>query len=417
MAAPSQVAMASSLVAQTTAQFIANNAVFTRFSYRGFESNFYQRSYVPGNTLQLPLDYRNTIQRGYTATSEAIVTRFQNLTLQPLYSFSIAVNMVDQYLGYSEDALKALMRDNTARMVSAVEHDICADLQTQSYMYVDNTSGSGLVDTTSKFQLASTRLFEAGVPMDNTWTQILSGADYDALATSSGGLLNQFVPVENEKVRRNNVLRELLDFRTTKSQNIVRHTAGAAAAMAGPIQVATAVTSGNTIQLKGLTSGSGTITNAFVIGDRITLQGIQAINYSNMDDTDFEFTATVIANADSDNSGNCTITITPTINTNLQDANRNLNETIPVNTVVSVLGNHKVQPAYQERGLVFVSAPYAQLEVPGYTVYTDPQSGLTVAAGIQGSLNNAQNFMRVFLLAGWTWLPDLVCVNASALNA
>lgn len=417
MAAPSQVTMASSLIAQTTAQFICNNAAFTRFSYRGFESNFYQRSYVPGNTLQLPLDYRNNIQRGYTATSEAIVTRFQSLTLQPLYSFSIAVNMVDQYLGYSEDALKALLRDNTARMASAVEADICADLQTQAYMYVDNTSGSGLVDTTAKFQLPSTRLFEAGVPMDNTWTQILSGADYDALTTSSGGLLNQFVPVDNEKVRSNNVLKSLLDFRTTKSQNITRHIAGAAADMVGPIQVNGAVSSGNTIILKGLTAGSGTITNAFVVGDRITLQGVQAINYGNMLDTDFEMTFVVTANANSNNAGACTITVSPTINTNLQDANRNLNAPIPDNTVVTVLGNHKVQPAYQERGLVFVSAPYAQLEVPGYTVYTDPQSGLTVAAGIQGSLSNAQNFMRVFLLAGWTWLPDLVCVNASALNA
>lgn len=418
MSAPSANYPISSLVAQMVAQELKNQCPLIQYANREWEGQFTQQYYKPGQTVNLQLDYRNTVQSGLTVTAENIVSRQISLTLQEPLNIAIQYDVVNQKLSTPLDTLKNLIKQNVNRMVSSLETSMFANAALNAYMFVDNTGGTGIIDTYAKFQAASTRLFTNGVPMmRQDWYQVMTGTDYDSLASSSGGLLNQFVANENEKIRATNRLAGLGDFQggAYKSQNVTQHVAGAAgrgAGGAGPFTVAANYSTGTSVQLTGF---SNSITNLFVPGDRITFVGIQALNFVNMSNTRYAYTATVAEAANSDASGNCTVVLEQALNTNPDDPNRNLNALIPSGTEVTVLPSHMVNLAYHNRGMILVMPPMSEIDGAINSRFTDPDTGISLNVTMQGSNTTYTNMMRISFLPGYAILPDYVCVNATAL--
>lgn len=403
----------SNLVAQMVAQELKNQCPLIRFANREWESQFTQDYYKPGQTVNLQLDYRNTVQKGLEVDAENIVSRQIALKLQQPYNIAIQYDVVNQKLSTPMDTLRNLIKNNVNRMVAQLEADMFANALLNAYMFVDNTGGTGFIDTYAKYQAASTRLFTNGVPMQD-WYQVLAGADYDALASSSGGLLNQFTPSANEDIREKNRLAHLGDFDVYKSQNVVRHVAGAAGqgtAGAGPFTVIADYIEGNTLTIGGFTPST---TNVVLPGDKIIFQGIKALNFVNMQPTQYNYTATVAQAANSDAGGECVITLEQNLNVDIGDPNRTLNAPILAGTVVTFPGNYMANLAYHQRGMILVMPPMSEIDGAINSRFTDEETGISLNVTMQGSNLTYTNVMRISFLPGFAILPDYVCVNASA---
>lgn len=413
MPAPSANYPVSNLVAQMVAEELKNQCPLVANADREWESQFTQDYYKPGQSINLQLDYRNTVQQGLSVNAEAIVSRQVSLTLEDPLNIAIQYDVVNQKLSTPMDTLRNLIKNNVNRLVSALEIKMFKHIAQNAYMTLDNTGGTGSIDTYAKFQQASTRLFENGVPMQD-WYQVLTGASYDALASSSGGLLNQFVANSNEKIRDTNRLVSLGDFDGVyKSQNVVRHTAGAAGnglAGSGPFTVSSAYSAGTAVSLSGF---ADSVTNLFLPGDRIVFQAIPALNFVNMNDTSYLYTATVAAAANSDSSGNVTLQLVQSLNVDPADPNRNLNAAIPAGTMVTVLPNHMVNAAYHKRGVILVLPPMGEIDGAINSRFTDEDTGISLNVTMQGSVSSYTNIMRISFLPGFTIIPDYVAVNAS----
>lgn len=412
MAAPSAAYPTSALVAQMVAEELKNQCPLVRYSDREWSSQFTQDYYKPGQSINLQLDYRNTVQKGLTVSAEAIVSRQVSLTLQQPYNIAIQYDVVNQKLSTPMDTLRNLIKNNVNRLVAQLESDMFTFVANNAYMTINNTGGTGFIDTYAKYQAASTRLFSNGVPM-NDWFQVMSGPSYDSLAASSGGLLNQFVTSSNENIRANNEIPHLGDFDTYKSQNVIYHTAGAAGAGtggAGPFTVLANYSTGTSVSLAGF---SNSITNLFLPGDRITFVGIKALNFVNMQPTTYDYTAVVAAAANSDGSGHCTVTLVQALDTNTDDPNRNLNALIPAGTVVTVLPSYRANTAYQRRGMILVLPPMSEIDGAINSRITDEETGMSLSVTMQGSVTSYTNVMRISFLPGFCIIPDYVAVNAS----
>lgn len=412
MAAPSANYATSSLVAQMVAEELKNQCPLVANADREWESQFTQDYYKPGQSINLQLDYRNTVQQGLQITPENMVYRSVPLTLQQPLNIAITYDVVNQKLSTPMDALRSTIKGGVSRMVANLEQQIFTYISQNAYMTVDNTGGSGLIDTYQKYQQASTRLYDNGIPTDE-WYQVMTASSADALASSSGGLLNQFVTSSNEAIRANNRIKSLGDFAFYKSQNVIQHTAGAAGSGtggAGPFTVASTYSTGTSVALTGFTAS---ITNLVLPGDRVVFQGINALNFVTLTPTRYNYTATVAAAANSDGSGNCTVTLVQPLNTNAQDPNRNLNAAIPTGTVVTVLPSHRVNAAYHKRGVILVMPPMSEIDGAINSSFTDEDTGTSCMVTMQGSVITGTNVMRIWFLPGFTIIPDYVLVNAS----
>lgn len=418
MTAPSANYPVSALVAQMVAEELKNQCPLVANADREWESQFTQDYYKPGQSINLQLDYRNTVQQGLSITAENIVSRQVSLSLQQPLNIAIQYDVVNQKLSTPMDTLRNLIKNNVSRLVANLEGQMFTYISQNAYMTIDNTGGSGLIDTYQKFQQASTRLFSNGIPPNmEDWYQVTTASSYDALASSSGGLLNQFVTNSNEKLRGNNRIATLGDFQggVYKSQNVVQHIAGAAGAGtggAGPFTVASTYSTGTSVALTGFTAS---ITNLFLPGDRIVFQGINALNFVNMSNTRYFYTATVATAANSDGSGNVTLQLVQSLNTTSDDPNRNLNASISTGTVVTVLPSHYVNAAYHKRGVILVLPPMSEIDGAINSRFTDDETGISLNVTMQGSVTSYTNVMRISFLPGFTIIPDYVAVNASAM--
>jgi hypothetical protein len=145
------------------------------------------------------------------------------------------------------------------------------------------------------------------------------------------------------------------------------------------------------------------VTDYFVVGDVISIAGVQSVNPVGRAATGQDMQWVVTANASSDGSGNITVSVSPSIISDTSNPNRNVSNAVPDDAAVTMVGTHNVNVAYPSRGLDIVCPPLYKLQVPYASVAVDPETGLSLAVTQTGDILGYQNYMRIDLLCGFKW--------------
>lgn len=387
------------LVSNTALAMFANNSPFVMTSSRIYEEDFVSSGYKIGDTLQVRRQNHFIVGDGSVATPQSIIETVETITIAHQYHALIAYTIQDLSLRI-EDFSRLFIAPAIQEIVTQLEKDIAAQAEQELYFFT-GTAGTA-INSFTVVDTAGAKLLEQGVNIASDAYLAMTVRDGSSL---KGALLNNFTPVFNEDIVRNSAIGHLSYFDVFQSQNIKRHTAGAGPRLysSDTLLVDGAVSSGNTIAMNGATIN---ITDYFVVGDVISIAGVQSVNPVGRAATGQNMQFVVTANASSNGSGELTVSVSPTIISDTSNPNRNVSNPIPNDAAVTMVGSHNVNVAYPERGLDICCPPLYKLQVPYSSVAVDPETGLSLACTQTGDILGYQNYMRLDLLCGFKWHPQ-----------
>ncbi len=384
------------LVSNTALAMFANNAPFVMTASRIYQDDFVSSGYKIGDTLQVRRQNHFIVGDGSVATPQSIIETVETIVIQHQYHALIAYTIQDLSLRI-EDFSRLFIAPAIQEVITQMEKDIASSAE-QELNFFTGTAGVAINSFTT-VDTAGAKLLEQGVNIASDAYLAMTVRDGSSL---KGALLNNFTPVFNEDIVRSSAIGHLSYFDIFQSQNIKRHIAGAGPRLhsSDPLLVNGAVTSGNTIVMNGATIS---ITDYFVVGDVISIAGVQSVNPVGRASTGQDMQFVVTANASSDGSGNITVLVSPIIISDTLNPNRNVSNAIPDDAPVTMVGSHNVNVAYPSRGLDIVCPPLYKLQVPYASVAVDPETGLSLAVTQTGDILGYQNYMRIDLLCGFKW--------------
>lgn len=384
------------LVSNTALAMFANNAPFVMTASRIYQDDFVSSGYKIGDTLQVRRQNHFIVGDGSVATPQSIIETVENIVIAHQYHALIAYTIQDLSLRI-EDFSRLFIAPAIQEVITQMEKDIASSAE-QELNFFTGTAGVAINSFTT-VDTAGAKLLEQGVNIASDAYMAMTVRDGSSL---KGALLNNFTPVFNEDIVRSSAIGHLSYFDIFQSQNIKRHIAGAGPRLysADTLLVNGAVSSGNTIVMDGATIS---ITDYFVVGDVISIEGVQSVNPVGRASTGQDMQWVVTANASSDGAGNITVLVSPSIISDTANPNRNVSNAIPNNAPVTMVGTHNVNVAYPSRGLDIVCPPLYKLQVPYASVAVDPETGLSLAVTQTGDILGYQNYMRIDLLCGFKW--------------
>ena len=394
------------LVSNTALAMFANNAPFVMTASRIYQDDFVSSGYKIGDTLQVRRQNHFIVGDGSVATPQSIIETVETIVVAHQYHALIAYTIQDLSLRI-EDFSRLFIAPAIQEVITQMEKDIASSAE-QELNFFTGTAGVAINSFTT-VDLAGAKLLEQGVNIASDAYMAMTVRDGSSL---KGALLNNFTPVFNEDIVRSSAIGHLSYFDIFQSQNIKHHIAGAGPRLhsADPLLVNGAVASGNTIIMDGATF---TVTDYFVVGDLISIAGVQSVNPVGRASTGQDMQFVVTANASSDGAGNITVQVAPSIISDTLNPNRNVSNAVPNNAPVTMVGSHNVNVAYPSRGLDIVCPPLYKLQVPYASVAVDPETGLSLAVTQTGDILGYQNYMRIDLLCGFKWHAQYAAVVLS----
>jgi hypothetical protein len=374
----------------------ANNAPFVMTASRIYQDDFVSSGYKIGDTLQVRRQNHFIVGDGSVATPQSIIETVESIVVAHQYHALIAYTIQDLSLRI-EDFSRLFIAPAIQEVITQMEKDIASSAE-QELNFFTGTAGVAINSFTT-VDTAGAKLLEQGVNIASDAYMAMTVRDGSSL---KGALLNNFTPVFNEDIVRSSAIGHLSYFDIFQSQNIKRHTAGAGPRLhsSDALLVNGAVASGNTIIMDGATFS---VTDYFVVGDVISIAGVQSVNPVGRAATGQDMQWVVTANASSDGAGNITVLVSPSIISDTANPNRNVSNAVPNNAAVTMVGSHNVNVAYPSRGLDIVCPPLYKLQVPYASVAVDPETGLSLAVTQTGDILGYQNYMRIDLLCGFKW--------------
>lgn len=390
------------LVSNTALAMFANNAPFVMTASRIYQDDFVSSGYKIGDTLQVRRQNHFIVGDGSVATPQSIIETVESIVIAHQYHALIAYTIQDLSLRI-EDFSRLFIAPAIQEVITQMEKDIGAAAE-QELNFFTGTAGTPINSFTT-VDTAGAKLLEQGVNIASDAYMAMTVRDGSSL---KGALLNNFTPVFNEDIVRSSAIGHLSYFDIFQSQNIKRHTAGAGPRLhsGDALLVNGAVSSGSTIVMDGATAG---VTDYFVVGDVISIAGVQSVNPVGRAATGQNMQFVVTANAASDVGGNLTVSVSPSIISDTANPNRNVSNAVPNDAAVTMVGSHNVNVAYPSRGLDIVCPPLYKLQVPFASVAVDPETGLSLAVTQTGDILGYQNYMRIDLLCGFKWHQQYAC--------
>ena len=384
------------LVSNTALAMFANNAPFVMTASRIYQDDFVSSGYKIGDTLQVRRQNHFIVGDGSVATPQSIIETVETIVVAHQYHALIAYTIQDLSLRI-EDFSRLFISPAIQEIVTAMEKDIASAAE-QELNFFTGTAGVAINSFTT-VDTAGAKLLEQGVNIASDAYLAMTVRDGSSL---KGALLNNFTPVFNEDIVRSSAIGHLSYFDIFQSQNIKRHNAGAGPRLysSDALLVNGAVASGNTIVMNGATIS---IADYFVVGDVISIAGVESVNPVGRAATGQDMQWVVTANASSDGAGNITVSVSPSIISDTANPNRNVSNAVPNDAAVTMVGSHNVNVAYPSRGLDIVCPPLYKLQVPYASVAVDPETGLSLAVTQTGDILGYQNYMRIDLLCGFKW--------------
>ncbi len=390
------------LVSNTALAMFANNAPFVMTASRIYQDDFVSSGYKIGDTLQVRRQNHFIVGDGSVATPQSIIETVESIVIAHQYHALIAYTIQDLSLRI-EDFSRLFIAPAIQEVITQMEKDIGSAAE-QELNFFTGTAGTPINSFTT-VDTAGAKLLEQGVNIAADAYMAMTVRDGSSL---KGALLNNFTPVFNEDIVRSSAIGHLSYFDIFQSQNIKRHTAGAGPRLysGDTLLVNGAVSSGSVIVMDGATIS---ITDYFVVGDVISIAGVQSVNPVGRAATGQNMQWVVTANATSDGAGNITVSVSPSIISDTANPNRNVSNAVPNNAAVTMVGSHNVNVAYPSRGLDIVCPPLYKLQVPYASVAVDPETGLSLAVTQTGDILGYQNYMRIDLLCGFKWHQQYAC--------
>ena len=384
------------LVSNTALAMFANNAPFVMTASRIYQDDFVSSGYKIGDTLQVRRQNHFIIGDGSVATPQSIIETVETITIAHQYHALIAYTIQDLSLRI-EDFSRLFIAPAIQEVITKMETDISTSAE-QELNFFTGTAGVA-INSFSTVDMAGAKLLEQGVNIASDAYMAMTVRDGSSL---KGALLNNFTPVFNEDIVRSSAIGHLSYFDIFQSQNIKKHIAGQGPTLysGDALLVNGAVASGNTIVMNGATIS---ITDYFVVGDLISIAGVESVNPVGRAATGQDMQWVVTANASTDGSGNITVQVSPSIISDTQNPNRNVSNAVPDNAPVTMVASHNVNVAYPSRALDIVCPPLYKLQVPYASVAVDPETGLSLAVTQTGDILGYQNYMRIDLLCGFKW--------------
>lgn len=387
------------LVSNTALAMFANNAPFVMTGSRIYQDDFQNSGYKIGDTLQVRRQNNFVVGDGSTAVPQDIIETVENITVAHQYHALIAYTVQDLSLRI-EDFSRMFIQPAIQNIVTQMERDICRAAELDLYFF--QGSAGTPINSFSAVDLAGAKLLEQGVNIASDAYLAMTVRDGSALKSA---LLSSFTPVFNEDIVRQSAIGHLSYFDVFQSQNIVQHTAGAGPRLTpgDALLVNGAVSSGSTIVMDGATA---LVTNYFVPGDVFSIAGVHSVNPLSRQSTGQNMQFVVTANASSDAGGNLTVSVAPSIVSSSSSPLQNVDNAVPNNAVVTMVGTYNCNVAYPSRALDIVCPPLYKLQVPYSSVSVDPETGLSLAVTQTGDILGYQNLMRIDILCGFKWHPQ-----------
>ncbi len=384
------------LVSNTALAMFANNAPFVMTASRIYQDDFVSSGYKIGDTLQVRRQNHFIVGDGSVATPQSIIETVETITIAHQYNALISYTIQDLTLRI-EDFSRLFIAPAIQEIITQMEKDVGAQAEQVLNFFV-GTAGTPINSFTA-VDLAGAKLLEQGVNIASDAYLAMTVRDGSSL---KGALLNNFTPVFNEDIVRSSAIGHLSYFDIFQSQNIKRHIAGAGPRLhsSDTLLVNGAVSSGSVIAMDGATIN---ITDYFVVGDVISIAGVESVNPVGRAATGQDMQFVVIANASSNGSGQLNVSVSPSIISDTLNPNRNVSNAVPNDAPVTMVGTHNVNVAYPARGLDIVCPPLYKLQVPHSSVAVDPETGLSLAVTQTGDILGYQNYMRIDLLCGFKW--------------
>lgn len=394
------------LVSNTALAMFANNSPFVMTASRIYQDDFVASGYKIGDTLQVRRQNHFIVGDGSVATPQSIIETVETIVIAHQYHALIAYTIQDLSLRI-EDFSRVFIAPAIQEIITQMEKDIGAAAE-QQLNFFTGTAGVPINSFTT-VDTAGAKLLEQGVNIASDAYMAMTVRDGSSL---KGALLNNFTPVFNEDIVRSSAIGHLSYFDIFQSQNIKNHVAGAGPTLysSDTLLVNGAVASGSSIVMDGATAS---ITNYFVVGDLISISGVQSVNPVGRAATGQDMQFVVTANASSDGGGNITVQVAPSIISDATNPNRNVSNPVPNNAAVTMIGTHNVNVAYPSRALDIVCPPLYKLQVPYASVAVDPETGLSLAVTQTGDILGYQNYMRIDLLCGFQWHAQYATVVLS----
>ena len=377
----------------TLAEF-SNNIPFMATASRATEREFTQGAYKFGDTVNIRRFGRSIYQQGqvlafqsYTEQSEPLTIAFWPGRLINFTSFDLTLK-VDQFYD-------RVMRPHVISIANQCEQIIAQQAALQLYQF--EGSAAAPLNSFRSVDVANARLNLMAVNED--YERMLAISEPDSFELKSA-LVNFFNPTLNENISQRSALGHLGSFDVFHSQNIAIQTAGSPGA--GPITTTAVVSSGNVIPMTGLAAS----TVVFRAGDVFSIAGVEAINPITFSSYGRDMQFVVTSDVTSTGGGTANVPVSPTIISDPANSFRNVSNPIPSGAVVTPVGSHNVNVAYDKTSLDIAMPPLDRLVVPESSVMSDPQLHVYLRLSIAGDVPTSVNAYRLDCLLGVKWHPE-----------
>jgi len=412
MSYPTNTFETTSLVSNTALAMFANNCPYVMTLSRVYQPEFTNTGYKIGDTIQMRRQNQFVVGNGQAIASiNAVTEAVETLTIANQFNVPMSYSQQDLTLRM-DDFNRIILQPAIQAIISQAEISVSNAAETQLNFFTGSTSNP--INSFATIDNAGAKLLTMGVNLYSDAYLNISIPDGSALKNSfvNGGS-SVFTPVFNEDIARTSSIGHISYFDAFQSQNLTTHTAGV-----GPVTHPTdtltvngAVSSGSTIILQGATAS---VTNYFVAGDLISIGGVQALNPINQLAIPGNMQFVITAAANSSAGGAVTITVSPSIITT--GNSQNVTNAIADDAPVTVQGSHVLNVAYPMRGADIACPPLAKLEVPYFSVATDPETRLSLSVAQSADILAGVNIMRIDMLMGIQWHPQYACKVLSQAN-
>lgn len=405
--------LTSDLLAKEACAQVVAASTFLMTGNKKYEGLYTQQAFTKGDTINMPLDNRYKVQRGDSVTASDIVDRKISMTIGDVYTQAISVKPTD----YQRN-----IRDFGPMFLAPAAHSIAADMNNDisagaiTSAYIHNGVPGSAVSSYATLRNARADMLKFDMPKRQRWMAALS---LDDSATLQNSLANQFNTGINTPILNDASLGGLAGFDIFEDQAIQKHV-GYTGDIGTPIVGVVIPDTATTFAIAGLT---GSITGIIKKDTLLTFDDAWAVDPVRHQAIAKKFQVRVTADVDSAADGTATVPFVvspsnPALNTDPTSPFQNavgiaVANSIAAGTPITVSQNYNANICYTDMAL-YCAMP--RMEAFGWaksSVYTDPNSGVSVRVSIESDVMNNKDYIRMDCQLAFAWNPEQMLILMS----
>jgi hypothetical protein len=352
----------------------------------------------PGMTIRVAKPNYFLGQRGISlSTPEDILSDYAELTIDDPYNVLLETDFVEESYKLSDQHFnEQIVMPSGLKIAADIEEDLMGDFELNVWNYVGSTSS--YINDTDILNQAIEKMQLQGIPID-TYSPFMAIDPVNARYLKQS-YYNKFLPSLNDSIVKQMSLGRVagLEGLEIYTNNLCRvHTAGTASAQTG-LQVAGAVTSGNSIVID---QGS----SAFTVkaGDIFYIDSVYSVHNITKESTGqlMQFVAQADVTAADLGGGNygATVTVQPSIVSSSTSSRRNVSNAISNNADVTFEPSHRVSCVYIKPGITCALPPFKRIRTTDGANYTDPKTRVSMTVMRQGQILAGSDYFRMTAIA------------------